>query len=84
MFVAGLKFALGLMTGVSLFTSALMLLLGSMELIAGWRKRARRADHERPKTERPAIPQRMGPVILRHSFHTDAWIKKPRRSEYLQ
>ena len=41
MFLVGLKFALGLMTGVSLFTCASLLLLWSIELAGNWRKKRR-------------------------------------------
>jgi hypothetical protein len=40
MFLAGIKFALGLMTGEAIFTGALALLLECMDSAESWRQKA--------------------------------------------
>jgi hypothetical protein len=81
MFLAGLKFALGLMTGASLFTCASLLLFWSIELAGNRRKERRHMQVAKGAALHLVIPQRR---VIADSLPTDAWKKVQHRSKYLQ
>jgi hypothetical protein len=84
MFLAGLKFALGLMTGVSLFTCASLFLIWSIELAGNWRKKRRHMQMAEGTALHLVIPQRRVIAELRNPLLADAWKEAQHRSKYLQ
>jgi hypothetical protein len=84
MFLAGLKFALGVMTGAGLCSGGLLFLIMSLHWVGNCWRRVRRVERAIAEAQRSAIFQTSGFGVLRHSMRTDEWNEKPHRTEYIQ
>jgi hypothetical protein len=85
MFLAGLKFALGLVVGLLLIAGIFMLSLVATDLLASWRKRRQhRLDTARVRARKHVMPQMSTRVAFSFRFCTDDWVPVPDKSKYLQ
>jgi hypothetical protein len=86
MFLAGLKFALGLMTGVGAVFGIIVVLIVVTEWVRGRNKKQRHSKHGMGDPARIALA-RWNPVLLLIRY--PAWVDEPtesehRKSEFLQ
>ena len=79
MFMAGLKFAAGLMTGVLAVFGIVVGLMVVTEWVIGWRKKHRRSKHRMSDPARIALG-RLNPVLLLIRY--PAWVDKPTESAH--
>jgi len=85
MFLAGLKFALGLVAGLVLLSGVATLGLIGAELFDYWRKKRRRLQWKaKVSTLRRATLQFHERAVFCFRFRTDDWIPMRDKSEYLQ
>jgi hypothetical protein len=83
MFLAGLKFALGLITGGVLLAGMLALVLGGAELFAYWRKkRPHRLWGAEARAQPRAMPRFRERAVFQFSYRSDDWIPTQDKSEY--
>ena len=79
MFWAGLKFALGLTVGLTLFSGVALLGMVGVNLLDHWRKKRRDSLCDaKPHT----VPQIR--AIFRSVYRTDDWIRARGETEYLR
>jgi hypothetical protein len=85
MFLAGLKFALGLVVGLTLISGVAMLGLIGAELFGRWRKRRQRRLYEaRSRALLHVMPQIREHAVFCFRFRTDDWIRVRDKSEHLR
>ena len=85
MFLAGLKFALGLVVGLVFLSGIATLGLIGAELFDHWRKKRRhRLWEARVRAHRCAMPQFRERAVFQFRYRSDDWIPTPDKSEYLQ
>jgi hypothetical protein len=85
MFLAGLKFALGLVVGLLLFAGIFMLSLIATDRFAGWRKRRQHhLDADRARVFKHVMPQVRKCAVFCFRFRTDDWKQVPRKTEHLK
>lgn len=85
MFLAGLKFALGLVVGLVLLLGVVTLGLIGAELFDHWRrKRRHRLWEAKVRALRCATPQFRERVVFQFFYRSDDWVPTPDKSEYLQ
>ena len=85
MFLAGLKFALGLIAGMSIFLGMLVLALMGAELFGYWRKkRQRRLDVTNARALKHVMPQIRESAVFCFCFRTDDWLRTRDATKYLQ
>jgi hypothetical protein len=85
MFLAGLKFALGLIAGGFLLTGMLALAIGGAELFAYWRKkRPHRLWRAKTHAQRRAMPRFRERAFFQFSYRSDDWLPAPSKTESLQ
>ncbi len=78
MFLDGLKFALGIIAGISIFSGMFVLALVGAELFALWRReRGRRLYPARTRVSQ--IRER---VVFCFHFHTSDWIRMRDETRY--
>ena len=83
MFLAGLKFALGLMVGLTLFSGVALLGMIGVTLLDHWRKKRRDGLFDAKPTAKPhTVPQIR--VVFRSVYRTDDWIRARGETEYLR
>jgi hypothetical protein len=79
MFLAGLKFAVGLMTGVLAVFEIVVGLMVVTEWVIGWRKKHRRSKHGMSNPARVALASQP-PILLLIRY--PAWVDGPAESEH--
>ena len=79
MFMAGLKFAAGLMTGVLAVFGIVVGLMVVTEWVIGWRKKHRRSKHGMSNPARVALASQP-PILLLIRY--PAWVDGPAESEH--
>lgn len=85
MFLAGLKFALGFVTGMSILSGLSLLALAGADLFTHWRKRRRRRLWEtRARALRHVMPQIREHAVFCFRFRTDDWIETRDKTKYLR
>jgi hypothetical protein len=85
MFLAGLKFALGLVAGLSLFAGILISAVIGAELLSCWRKKHRlRLCKTNTRARRRTVPHFQERAVFRSFYRFDDWIPTPDKSEHLQ
>jgi hypothetical protein len=85
MFLAGLKFALGLVVGLLLVSGIFFLSLIAMDLLAGWRKRRQRhLDAGRTHVLKHVMPQVTERALFCFFFRSDDWKQVPRKTKYME
>lgn len=85
MFLAGLKFVLGLVTGFGLLVGFIVLTFVCIELFAAWRKKHRPcACGPKAPALRHAMPRFREHAVFQFSYRSDDWIQVPDKSEYTQ
>jgi hypothetical protein len=85
MFLAGLKFALGLAVGAVLLSGVAMLGIIGTELFDRWRKKRQHVLWKaKTRVQRGAMPQFRERAVFQFCYRSDDWIPTPDKSEYLQ
>jgi hypothetical protein len=85
MFLAGLKFALGLVVGLLLVSGIFFLSLIAMDLLAYWRKKCRRRLWE-AKARAPlrAVLRFRERAVFQFFYRSDDWLSVPDKTEFLR
>jgi hypothetical protein len=82
-FWAGLKFALGLTVGLTLFSGVALLGMVGVNLLDHWRKKRRDSLCDAKPAAKPhTVPQIR--AIFRSVYRTDDWIRARGETEYLR
>ena len=85
MFLAGLKFALGLAVGLVFLSGIAALGLIGVELFDHWRKKRRdRLWEAKVRAHRCAMPQFRERAVFQFCYCSDEWIPTRDKTEYLQ
>jgi hypothetical protein len=85
MFLAGLKFALGLAAGLVFLSGLGMLGLAGADLSTRWRKKRQRSLwKERARALRHVMPLLRERVVFRFFYRTGDWLPERDKSEHLQ
>jgi hypothetical protein len=83
MFLAGLKFALGLITGGVLLTGMLALAIGCAEQFAYWRKkRPHRLWAQKTHAQRRAMSRLRERAVFQFLYRTNDWIPTSDKTEF--